>query len=127
MRWGNGFLIHIRKDNMYIIYIYTNTHTYVHAYTHIHINIHTCMHTRTYAPPPPYKHIHTMSEPLLLPSPVKPTVNAPPGCLPVLLQRYHQYHNTWANLKKYIKHMVKTCNQRIEVEGFSYNSIFLIV
>jgi hypothetical protein len=25
MRWGNGFLIHMRKDNMHIIYIYTNT------------------------------------------------------------------------------------------------------
>lgn len=92
------------------------------------------MHARTHArmhPPPPYKHIHTMSEPLLLPSPVKPTVNAPPGCLPVLLQRYHQYHNTWANHKRYTNNMIKknkkTCNQRIEVEGFSYNSIFLIV
>ena len=54
-----------------------------------------------------------MSEPLLLPSPVNPTINTPPGCLPVILQKY--------------QNIAKNCNQRNEVEGFSYNSIFLIV
>jgi hypothetical protein len=141
MRWGNGFLIHIRKYNMYIIYIYTNTHTYVHAYTHIHINIHTCIHIHTYIHACMYARTHARMHPL-------PHTNTYTQCPshyssphPSNQQSMHrldvsQYYykgiiNTTTHgpiiksTQTYDKK--KTCNQRIEVEGFSYNSIFLIV